>query len=651
MSPPRAEYVRNCLEDGEGAFTSYLVLYKCGLSDSAAGLIFLVPFLVILVIALGSTADAFLMPQLNYLSDLLKLSPDVAGVTLLALGNGAPDVFSAIAIATSKKDESLDLSFMLADVIGGTVFIITVVVGVVIFIASSRTPGWTISKLPFWRDSLMLIIGVSLVLRNAADGKITLFEAIAFLFMWLLYIVIVVTLPPILKFAKRKLNLQQQPSVTRRSSTMGQSLLQSPMSSLTSPLGGGGMLAPLQCSSSGEPIQIASPGARPGMPMSKASALSVHSLDDMPGDSSTFEPMQMETPGGGGEPRRSSNVLNSLLGEGTGDWFWTSGGPGDPGGFLGAASGEETGEGGLAGLDWPDSDAGVFERVIYFVEWPIYLMRWLTIPSSDGEWSRRRRIFTALCPPFASLIFAIGPFLYGDFHSAVDAKLGETDMPMLVLLPLCSLVLSALLWLTTSDEKVPVFMPLLVIAGFVMTIVWLNLIATEMIAMMESFGHILGVSTSILALTVLAIGNSVGDLVADMAAARGGGGKNAVRMALAACFGSPVIMNIVSVGVSFMLRMLVTGDNVATYDHVSALTRLGYLFFYITMALHLTIIPLNGYSAPKWYGLLLIVLYCFLLLLSVMTEVGFIEEHWLCVSFRWMFGTCEDEACAENPFR
>ena len=59
------------------------------------------------------------MPQLQILSDLLRLSPDVAGVTLLAIGNGAPDVFSAIAVATGNTNKKLDLSFMLSDIVGG----------------------------------------------------------------------------------------------------------------------------------------------------------------------------------------------------------------------------------------------------------------------------------------------------------------------------------------------------------------------------------------------------------------------------------------------------------------------------------------------------------------------------------------------------
>ena len=88
--PITAADVAECLNDGEGIFCSYLVLYKCDLGNHPGALFLLVPWLIMLLLALGSTADAFLMPQLDYISNLLRLSPDVAGVTFLALGNGAP---------------------------------------------------------------------------------------------------------------------------------------------------------------------------------------------------------------------------------------------------------------------------------------------------------------------------------------------------------------------------------------------------------------------------------------------------------------------------------------------------------------------------------------------------------------------------------
>jgi hypothetical protein len=90
-----SNHTESCMEqnDDPGFFGfSYLLFLHCTVHGSAGVLLLLALWLFVLLMALGSTADNFLMPQLHYLSELLRLSPDVAGVTLLAIGNGAPDV-------------------------------------------------------------------------------------------------------------------------------------------------------------------------------------------------------------------------------------------------------------------------------------------------------------------------------------------------------------------------------------------------------------------------------------------------------------------------------------------------------------------------------------------------------------------------------
>lgn len=206
-----------------------------------------------------------------------------------------------------------------------------------------------------------------------------------------------------------------------------------------------------------------------------------------------------------------------------------------------------------------------------------------------------------------------------------------------------------------------------------MTIVWLKLIASEMIAIIETFGEVTGCSTAILGVTVIAIGNSIGDLVADTAAAREGT-ISGTRMAIAATFGSPVIMNIVSVGLSFTLRLAVTAGQVCSwlwsphslwlmpcdappllltlsddrrrcsqpicFASVTLITRLGYLLFYLTIASHLLVFPLCGYRAPRVYALYLFGIYASLLVVSVLLELEALDGSWLCTGFSWLFNEC-----------
>lgn len=50
---------------------------------------------------LGTTADGYLAPSLESMAQKLGLSEQLAGVTFLALANGAPDVIGAINAAKS----------------------------------------------------------------------------------------------------------------------------------------------------------------------------------------------------------------------------------------------------------------------------------------------------------------------------------------------------------------------------------------------------------------------------------------------------------------------------------------------------------------------------------------------------------------------
>jgi sodium/potassium/calcium exchanger 6 len=58
---------------------------------------------------LSDTADAYLSPCLEFITERLSCNESLAGVTLLAFGNGAPDVFGSIAAAGDPDaDSTLD---------------------------------------------------------------------------------------------------------------------------------------------------------------------------------------------------------------------------------------------------------------------------------------------------------------------------------------------------------------------------------------------------------------------------------------------------------------------------------------------------------------------------------------------------------------
>jgi sodium/potassium/calcium exchanger 6 len=115
---------------------NFLYLYYCSFHQTfgAVGRIFVfipcgILFMFIGMYTLSSTADIYLSPALETMTTKFGLSDSLAGVTLLAFGNGAPDVFSSISAGgDSNSDGKLDAVKPISIVVGGTFFITSVVV-------------------------------------------------------------------------------------------------------------------------------------------------------------------------------------------------------------------------------------------------------------------------------------------------------------------------------------------------------------------------------------------------------------------------------------------------------------------------------------------------------------------------------------------
>lgn len=100
------------------------------------------------------------------------------------------------------------------------------------------------------------------------------------------------------------------------------------------------------------------------------------------------------------------------------------------------------------------------------------------------------------------------------------------DQPVKVLVKMIlyclvgSLVVLAILLLSTSPDNKPKYHFLFCFLGFIISIAWISTIAEEVVGVLKAIGVILGMSEAILGLTIFAVGNSVGDLVADITVAR-----------------------------------------------------------------------------------------------------------------------------------
>lgn len=109
-----------------------------------------------------------------------------------------------------------------------------------------------------------------------------------------------------------------------------------------------------------------------------------------------------------------------------------------------------------------------------------------------------------------------------------------------------SLILLLVLLTTTTPIRPPSWRTLLCFLGFAVSISWISSIANEVVGVLKTLGVIMNMSDAILGLTIFAVGNSLGDFVADVTVARLG----FPVMALSACFGGPMLNILLGIGIS-----------------------------------------------------------------------------------------------------
>ena len=98
--------------------------------------------------------------------------------------------------------------------------------------------------------------------------------------------------------------------------------------------------------------------------------------------------------------------------------------------------------------------------------------------------------------------------------------------------------------------------PYLSILGFLNGLTWIYLLSSELVGVLEALGVILGISHSILGVTVFSFGNTIGDFATNVMLARMG----YQSMAIGASWGAPIMsMHIFSVeSRTYFLDLLVT---------------------------------------------------------------------------------------------
>ena len=189
----------------------YQYLYSCTFSGYH-GFFFLLSamWVMILMSLLAHTASNYFSPTLGSICDKMNLAYDIAGVTFLALGNGAPDFFSLIASFSGDVDVLVAVGALL----GGGFFISTVVVGLVATFCPCE-----VSKSVFLRDISFYVLAVLCVTVTAVVRHVNTAMAVCLILLYCVYVATVTSASLMKSVRKRQGSRRRSSDPSTSSST------------------------------------------------------------------------------------------------------------------------------------------------------------------------------------------------------------------------------------------------------------------------------------------------------------------------------------------------------------------------------------------------------------------------------------------------
>lgn len=134
---------------------------------------------------LSYTADDYLSPSLEKIASTFKMSESLAGVTLMAFGAGAPDVFASISASEGGEMEGIVMGISV--LLGSSLFILAVVTSLVILSSPNDIKlNWQF----FLRDAFFLFCSLILMMVSMVYfERIDMTMSLSFLGLYTLYVV------------------------------------------------------------------------------------------------------------------------------------------------------------------------------------------------------------------------------------------------------------------------------------------------------------------------------------------------------------------------------------------------------------------------------------------------------------------------------
>lgn len=576
--PKQCAYTQTYCTDEDGGILSYFSLYYCQLAKAQPlALIILLAWLGFLFSSLGIIAGVFLAVNLGSIAQDLHMSDTLAGVTFLALGNGAPDIFSTIA-AMKKSSNNLALG----ELIGAAAFITGVITGSMALIRQ-----FDVVKISLIRDTVFLLGTMAFLLCILIDGSLRLWHCIIFVVIYVVYILVVAGWHWWQsRQSKQERGDQTAPESIEDCPNAHPSRETEPLLSQHDDLNNIGDYRaerqrhqhPGRAPRIWDEEEWYNPNAeivnyrhcsgaameaiyrrhwaqhhdtRTSTPTHNRNRHHWHE-GQIPNATSIADSTGRRTSGKPDSLTKSRNIMVQAFR----DLVPIHDEEGEPGRLL------------IAG---------------HMIMLPMTLALRATTPrvtetpssdhkqqnDDDGSGSQESSHEAELSGSWNRWLTALQCFTAPQFMAWLVARqLSKTASDMFFPCMICLVVstaLAALILLTSSSTPEPRWYRLLCIPGFIVSVAWISTLADEIVAVLKILGVISNIPDAIMGLTVFAMGNSIDDWAANLSVARD---RHPV-MALGACFGGPllnILLGLSISGISVIVRGAKAGHGLVALD-------------------------------------------------------------------------------------
>lgn len=252
-------------------------------------------------------------------------------------------------------------------------------------------------------------------------------------------------------------------------------------------------------------------------------------------------------------------------------------------------------------------------RTMGIVKAPIRLFLLLTTPIADIEdrdvWNK----------PLSVLHCSTGPIFVAFAFGFVGTYLGP--LPIIAWIVILTIPISLAIILTSDSDSPPMYYNgYSSYLGFIVAVTWIYTISTEVINLLRALCLLFNLSNEIMGLTILAWGNCLLDIITNVSIAS----KGYPKMAVAACYGGPLMSTLLGIGLSSFVT-LVIDPNHNTSLGTSPLLYIIFSFLLFALISTLVLTIMLKFRARPALGYYLIVLYVLMIFAEWLAELEIIR--------------------------